>query len=486
MLHKLVEYTDFHEISGEEGFISKRIRFLFQFSPQGDFLGLYDYGKHGEGFANVPHLQFAGDIPKRQFLVDTIDFLTLYPWDFEAFKKAVSKLLASLKKKANYLEIKLFSEKFLSLFAEKKYHKLREIGSKEEWIKVLKIDERDTKKQIDGFLKAGGVLDRVLNNEDVKLFDSLERLKTVTTCLLADLEHEPDIEEIRLFSGQVMTLLKEKKYLELREKELKKKWAELLKKGGRSKRSNIKSFFAPKGPVDRVFNNGAFKLIGKNQFCLRLLQQAAEVEPVLGLIATAMNDQLVLKKIHNDLSAAKPAVNSANNATFAVLDNDNLNILVKESSWHGWWKTKQKELSDNISSKYARCLISGEEIHPLLTHPKIKGLGGVGGNAETSLISFKEGRPSFQSYGFVQGENAAISVESAMKYAAAVNHLLNHQHYKLAGAEVIYWYSKNIQTDEDIINAAFSGFGEFEEDDDTEENFVPTGSSSAYRCQAVS
>ena len=60
MLHRLVEYADAHGISGQEGFSSKRIRFLFVFAPDGHFLSVYDYGRSGEEFVNVPHLQFTG------------------------------------------------------------------------------------------------------------------------------------------------------------------------------------------------------------------------------------------------------------------------------------------------------------------------------------------------------------------------------------------------------------------------------------------
>lgn len=469
MLHKLVEYADSHEISGDEGFISKRIRFLFQFSPQGEYLSLYDYGRHGSAFSGVPHLLLTGDSYKRQFLVDTVDFLTLCPWTFKAFKKTTDKLLTTLKEEDDFEEIKSFSEGVLSLLAERNHTELQAIGSIEKWKEILKKNGRDTT-EIESFLKEGGEVEKLFNSEEFRLFDALRKLKTETANLLADLEKEKDFEEIRSVSRKVMTLLAENKYLELREKDSKKQWAKLLRKQGRGNRSEIRSFLKANGPVNAVFNNKEFKRIGKHQFCLRILQQAAEVEPVLGTIAKAMEEQSVLEKIHNDLLNATPVANSTNNATFAILDKDDLQILVKEASLYNWWKTKQAEFLDNISSKDARCFLSGKKIHPLLTHPKIKGLGGVGGNAETSLISFKEGRPSFQSYGFIQGENAAISVESSVKYSAVVNHLLNHQHQRLAGAEVIYWYSKDVQPDEDIIHAAFSGFGDYEEDDDVEEN----------------
>jgi len=470
MLHELVNYADSHGL-GEAGFVSKRIRFLIQFSPKGEYLGLHDYGRSGEEFPSVPNLQFSGDTPKRQFMVDTVDFLTLCPWFFLVFKKAIDKLLNALKKEDDFEEIMSFAESISMLLDERNYSALRQSGSVENWTKILGKGGRETP-AIKRFLKAGGEVEKLFNSEEFKLFGAIEKLKRATANLLEDLKQEKDFAEIDSFSRQVMALVAEKKYLEIREKDIKKNWVTLLKRQHRAGRSEIKSFLAKNGPVNAFFNNGEFKRIGKHQFCLRLLHQAAEVEPILGTIVKAMADQSVLRKIHNDLSAAMPAANSTNNATFAIFDKDGLQILAKETSLHDWWKTKQAEFLDNISSKDARCFLSGEKIHPLLTHPKIKGLGGVGGNAETSLISFKEGRPSFQSYGFIQGENAAISVESSVKYAAVVNHLLNHQHQRLAGAEIIYWYSKEVQPEEDIIHAAFSGFGDFEEDDDVEENTV--------------
>jgi len=161
MLHKLVEYADSHGI-GEEGFISKRIRFLFQFSPQGKYLSLHDYGKNGSAFSDVPHLQFAGDSYKRQFLVDTVDFLTLCHWTFEAFKKTTGKLLTTLKEEDDFEEIKSFSEKILSLLAERKYTELQEIGSTEKWTKILKRDGRETT-EIESFLKEGGEVEKLFS-----------------------------------------------------------------------------------------------------------------------------------------------------------------------------------------------------------------------------------------------------------------------------------------------------------------------------------
>lgn len=117
--------------------------------------------------------------------------------------------------------------------SERKYTELQEIGSTEEWTKILKKSGRDTT-GIESFLKEGGEIEKLFNSEESKLFDSLGKLKTATTSLLADLEQEKDFEEIRSFSRKVITLFTEKKYLELREKDFKKKWAKLLRKQGQA------------------------------------------------------------------------------------------------------------------------------------------------------------------------------------------------------------------------------------------------------------
>ena len=389
MLHRLVDYADAHGISGQAGFAAKRIRFLFVFSPEGKFLRVRDYGRSGEEFDNVPHLMFTGDVPTRQFLVDTVDFLALYP---------------------------------------------REEGS--------------------------------------GLAAAVEEFRNETLLLLDVLKDEADFPEIRDVAERVLALFDEQKYLALREHDWKNKWSKLLKKRGRGKRSDIKSHLKKNGVVDAVFKHEEFKRIGKHQFCLRLLDDASEAVPCLRAIAAAMDEPNALAEIHEELGQKTPAPQNSNNATFAVMEGDRLRILVKEDFWHDWWTSKHKELSDNFSAMDARCFLSGESINPFLKHPKIKGLGNVGGLTETVLVSFDTGNPAFQSFGFIQGENAAVSVESAVKYSSAINHLLGKQHHRLAGTEIVYWYTRDVPVEEDLFHTAFDGIGEFVDDDEEEVDFA--------------
>jgi CRISPR-associated protein Csd1 len=386
MLHRLVEYADSHNVGGQAGVGSKRIRFLLLFSPTGEFLSIHDYGQSGEEFKCVPDIQLQGDDPKRHFLADTLEFLALYPPPENPDELLCAK--AELKKK---------------------------------WLSLLET-----------------------------------------------LKDKIDFDGIKSQSDRIFTLLDSGQYLRLREKNAKKQWFDLLKRKGRGRREVIKEFTRSNGVVDAVFNHPEFKRISKHQFCLRLMSESSEYFLPLKPIARAMINADVLYKIHTELNTKKPAAKPSNNATFAIQEGDNLRILVKEEGWHDWWLSKFSELDDNIASIAGRCLLSGDNTNPILKHPKIKGLGSVGGNATTSLISYN--KDSMASYGFSQGENAAVSVESAVKYSSAINQLLNTQHHRLAGTEIVYWYTKDLPLDEDLFHTAFDGLGEFEEDDDIEQN----------------
>ncbi len=84
MLHNLVQYAKREGIVGESGFTQKNIRWMISFNQKGDYLGISntspsDSKKNvGRIFDKVPHLQFSGDTPMRQFLVDTAQYILLY------------------------------------------------------------------------------------------------------------------------------------------------------------------------------------------------------------------------------------------------------------------------------------------------------------------------------------------------------------------------------------------------------------------------
>ena len=210
----------------------------------------------------------------------------------------------------------------------------------------------------------------------------------------------------------------------------------------------------------------AGKLRTKHEFFLRLLGDSATAEPILGKIASALADESIRNAICADLEQhkAKPA----DCVTFAEVSDGRARIIVETDSWHEWWRSYFRTLFEKPVKKagkskaasgppQARCFISGELGEAVATHPKIKGLGDVGGNIETTLVGFN--LDAFCSYGLVQSANAATSEQAAEDYAAALNHLIAKQSRRLAGAKVVYWYvgAEQPLDEEDLLASLFGG-----------------------------
>jgi CRISPR-associated protein Csd1 len=213
------------------------------------------------------------------------------------------------------------------------------------------------------------------------------------------------------------------------------------------------------------------KLLAKHNYFLSLLKESSSQEPFLGKVARALSDEAIRKRICEDLRAQSPKAKASDNVSFVEIGTSTQRIIVESDSWRNWWRNyfpslfKKKDAVDPM-----RCFLSGEMVEPCLTHPKIKGLGGVGGNVETTLIGFD--KDAFRSYGLPQSANAAMGSEMAEQYAAALNKLIASNSKRLAGSIVVYWYTGDIEigSTDDVIEELFGGidFGNAEVDDEAE------------------
>jgi len=214
--------------------------------------------------------------------------------------------------------------------------------------------------------------------------------------------------------------------------------------------------------------------LAKHRYALKLLRDAAEVEPVLERIADSLAAPTVRQRIHSDLAKHSPKARPSDNVTFVEMTDEGPRIIVEQTTWHDWWGSYWPRLSQKKGRKsrgkkaaMMRCFLSGELVEPELTHPKIKGLGDVDGNVPTTLVGFN--CDAFRSYGLDQSANAAISEELAETYAAALNKLIATQSKRLAGAKVVYWYTHDVPREDDPLAMLTEGidFGaaEVAEDD---------------------
>ncbi len=193
----------------------------------------------------------------------------------------------------------------------------------------------------------------------------------------------------------------------------------------------------------------AAKLRAKHTFFVDLLRQAAPHVPGLAGPAAALADPEVCARIAADLARQK--AKPTDRVTLSSADRKPP-FFVEGDDWHSWWRSFRLTLARGepepgaAAGRLAPCLVSGESIAPVPTHPKISGLTDVGGLAMGDvLVSFKQ--ESFQSYGLEQSANAPVSEESAAAYSAALNYLVRHQSVRLAHLRVVYWYKDSLPAD---------------------------------------
>ena len=178
----------------------------------------------------------------------------------------------------------------------------------------------------------------------------------------------------------------------------------------------------------------------KHSFFVSLLDDLGNKVPSAMIGAKAVRDSSICNEIVAALEDAK--AKPTDKATLAV--GEEWLVSLPESGQ--WWRDRRAGQTGAEGS--ALCLISGNPTAPLMTHPKISGLGGVGGQAiGSSLISFDKG--AFASYGFDQSENACVSEAAAMQYRAGLNDLISKGR-KLGPMIVGHWYSRTVPADDDV------------------------------------
>lgn len=207
---------------------------------------------------------------------------------------------------------------------------------------------------------------------------------------------------------------------------------------------------------------------GKHNFFVSSLADCAQhAMPELANIAKTLSDDASCTQIATALreKKAKPT----DMVTIAV----DFARPLDSSAWHDWWRDFRTKLSDSSDKKKTKKkktatplmldFITGEAITPCPTQGKISQLADVGGlSAGDVFIGFD--KESFCSFGFKQGENAAISEENAAVYREALNHLIKNHSRRLGKSKVVYWYKGAVKPEDDPIEMLVPRAKEVEED----------------------
>lgn len=190
------------------------------------------------------------------------------------------------------------------------------------------------------------------------------------------------------------------------------------------------------------------KFRAKHGYFRGLLAQAAEGVPYLGAVVHLLEDEAAMGSVRAELSRhkAKPT----ESACFLV---DDINPLM-QTDWHDWWRAFRLTLKAPKAKAKAtakmRCLLTGETVDPVSTHPKIKGLAGVGGLGTGDVLAGFD-KQAFQSYGLEQAANAAMGEETATAYAETLNLLIERKSIKLGNVLAVYWYDREVELEDDPL-----------------------------------
>lgn len=179
-------------------------------------------------------------------------------------------------------------------------------------------------------------------------------------------------------------------------------------------------------------------------FCM-LLEKAASRAPYLAPAAKLLSDREALQAICQDLARQK--AKPTETATVLI---DGVNPLDRDD-WWDWWRQFRSALRPPpLGGNKMRCFATGEMVEPVPTHPKIKGLAGVGGlGTGDVLVGFD--KQAFRSYGLEQSTNAAMSEEAATTYAETLNRLISEKSIRLGNVLAVYWFTEAVPEDDDPL-----------------------------------
>lgn len=181
----------------------------------------------------------------------------------------------------------------------------------------------------------------------------------------------------------------------------------------------------------------------RHKFYAELLHNAAAAVPTLSPLSNILKDEARLAEIRDTLftQKAKPTdwIGWRIGGTDPREDQD------VQAWWREWRRNNQE-----ISHGQMLCLLTGESVVPLPTHPKITGLAGVGGlGTGDVMVGFD--KAAFGSYGLDQSANAAMDAETAQKYVDGLNDLIRNHSHKLGNSLVAHWFKEQVSVQDDPL-----------------------------------
>ncbi|MGI9302818.1 MAG: type I-C CRISPR-associated protein Cas8c/Csd1 [Gammaproteobacteria bacterium] len=205
---------------------------------------------------------------------------------------------------------------------------------------------------------------------------------------------------------------------------------------------------------DRASQREVEKARAKHEYFVELLERASKDVPPLACAARVLRSEDELEAIRTELSKTSSPKPKPTDTTTLWVDGS---FPLESEQWHDWWRAFRAGLRAESRNDTMRCLLTGESVVPVATHPKVTGLAGVGGLGTGDVIIGFD-KDAFQSYGLEKSANAAVSEDAATQYVETLNRLVKEHGIKFGDALVTYWFTHSISEPDDLF--AFLSAGE--------------------------
>ena len=188
----------------------------------------------------------------------------------------------------------------------------------------------------------------------------------------------------------------------------------------------------------------------RHHFYVSLVGEAAQSVEPLRHIGRLLADESALSTLRVFMTAAK--VKPTDWIGWRVGGNDPVAQLGVQDWWRQWRHTNlgAARPSGSASVNEAVCLLSGQLLEPLATHPKITGLGGVGGLAMGDVMVGCD-KSAFTSFNLEQSANAAVGAVPGQQYVDGLNDLIRNHSKKLSNSLCAYWFKHAVPPADDLF-----------------------------------
>jgi len=186
----------------------------------------------------------------------------------------------------------------------------------------------------------------------------------------------------------------------------------------------------------------------RHRYYVEILEAAAQTVLPLRGICSLLADTVALSKLRDMMTAAK--VKPSDWTGWRIGGADPVGLAEVQGWWREWRRSDMaaNRIAGPPGGKRMVCLLTGQSVEPLATHPKITGLAGLGGLAMGDVMVGCD-KSAFTSFNLDQSANAAVGAVPAQEYVDGLNDLIRNRSKRLSNSLCVYWFKHAVVPAED-------------------------------------